>query len=205
MLSRRQRDGLAYQKLAARHALSVLPLLNDRRDDYSAIEVTAKHIFSTSAEILASYTRSHSRTNQVSDFNLDSQTFATELQGPLNYDAPDRLVSWGWSPVVARSFIASYLVEYRTGFPFSVFDQNYQLVGAPNSYRFPHLFRLNVGFEKLMGLAGRRIGIRVAVLNLTNHGNYTSVDNNIDSPTFLQYGSSVSRSYAIRVRLLQEN
>jgi hypothetical protein len=140
VLSRRQRDGLAYQKLAARRGLSLLPLLNDRRDDYSALEVTVKHVFSRSAEILASYTRSHSRTNEVFDYNLDSQTFATELQGPLNYDAPDRLVSWGWSPVLARSFIASYLLEYRTGFPFSVFDENYQLVGLPNSYRFPHMF-----------------------------------------------------------------
>jgi hypothetical protein len=202
VLSRRQRDGLAYQKLAARRGLSVLPLLNDRRDDYNATEVTIKRDFSRSAEIVASYTRSHSRTNQVSDYNLDSQAFNTELQGPLNYDAPDRVVSWGWSPVIARSFIASYLVEYRTGFPFSVIDENYQLVGLPNSYRFPHLFRLNLGCEKVIGLAGRRIGIRVAVLNVTNHGNYTAVDNNIASPTFLQYGASVSRSYTVRVRLV---
>jgi hypothetical protein len=203
VLSRHQRDGLAYQKLAARRGLSVLPLLNDRRDDYNALEVTIKHVFSRSAEVVASYTRSHSRTNQVFDYNLDSQTFDTELQGPLNYDAPDRVVSWGWSPVVARTFIASYLVEYRTGFPFSVFDENYQLVGLPNSYRFPHMFRLNLGFEKLIGLARRRIGVRVAVLNVTNHGNYTAVDNNIASATFLQYGASVSRSYTVRLRLVR--
>jgi hypothetical protein len=203
VLSRHQRDGLAYQKLAARRGLSVLPLLNDRRDDYNALEVTMKHVFSRSAEVVASYTRSHSWTNQAFDYNLDSQAFNTELQGPLNYDAPDRVVSWGWSPVVARSFIASYLVEYRTGFPFSVFDENYQLVGLPNSYRFPHMFRLNLGFEKLIGVAGRRIGVRVAVLNVTNHGNYTAVDNNIASATFLQYGASVNRSYTLRVRLVR--
>jgi hypothetical protein len=111
VLSRHQRDGLAYQKLAARRGLSVLPLLNDRRDDYNALEVTIKHVFSRSAEVVASYTRSHSRTNQVFDYNLDSQTFDTELQGPLNYDAPDRVVSWGWSPVVARTFIAMRIIN----------------------------------------------------------------------------------------------
>jgi hypothetical protein len=205
VLSRHQRDGLAYQKLAARRGLSLLPLLNDRRDDYNAVEVTIKHIFSRSAEVVASYTRSHSRTNQALDYNLDSQAFDTQLQGPLNYDAPDRVVSWGWSPVVARTFITSYMLEYRTGFPFSVFDENYQLVGLPNSYRFPHMFRLNLGFEKLIGLAGRRIGVRFAVLNVTNHGNYTAVDNNIASPTFLHYAASVSRSYTVRVRLVPGN
>jgi hypothetical protein len=202
VLSRHQRDGLAYQKLAARRGLSLLPLLNDRRDDYKAVEITIKHVFSRSAEVVGSYTRSHSRTNQALDYNLDSQAFDTQLQGPLNYDAPDRVVSWGWSPVVARTFIASYLLEYRTGFPFSVFDENYQLVGLPNSYRFPHMFRLNLGFEKLIGVAGRRIGVRFAVLNVTNHGNYTAVDNNIASTSFLQYGASVSRSYTVRVRLV---
>jgi hypothetical protein len=201
-LWRHQRDGLAYQKLAARRGLSLLPLLNDRRDDYNAVEVTIKHVFSRSAELVASYTRSHSRTNQALDYNLDSQAFDTQLQGPLNYDAPDRVVSWGWSPVVARTFIASYLLEYRTGFPFSVFDENYQLVGLPNSYRFPHVFRLNLGCEKLIGVAGRRIGVRFAVLNVTNHGNFTAVDNNIASATFLQYGASVNRSYTVRVRLV---
>jgi hypothetical protein len=65
------------------------------------------------------------------------------------------------------------------------------------------MFRLNLGFEKLIRVAGRRIGVRLAVLNVTNHGNYTAVDNNIASPTFLQYGASVSRSYTVRVRLIR--
>lgn len=205
VLTRFQRDGLAYQKLVAEPNVDILPLLNDRRDDYKALEITTKHIFGKSAEVLASYTRSHSRTNQVSDYDLDSQTFNTQFQGPLNYDAPDRWVSWGWSPVLARTLIASYLLEYRTGFPFSVFDQNYQLVGFPNSYRLPHVFKLNLGFEKLIGVGGRRIGIRLAVLNVTNHANYTAVDNNIDSPTFLEYGAGVRRSYGLRVRLVRDN
>ena len=49
---------------------------------------------------------------------------------------------WGWAPVPAtilpqrlrfasRNVTAAYLVEYRTGFPFNVVDQQGFLVGAP--------------------------------------------------------------------------
>jgi hypothetical protein len=64
---------------------------------------------------------------------------------------------------------------------------------------------LNLGVEKLIGLAGRRLGVRFAVQNVTNHGNYTAVDNNVASPTFLQYGGSLSRGYTVRVRLIGQN
>src|SRR5579871_5258540 len=65
---------------------------------------------------------------------------------PLHLDTPNRFHTWGWAPLPNRALPAFlrflthetdivYLVEYHTGFPFSVVDQNSFMVGAPNSVR----------------------------------------------------------------------
>jgi len=63
--------------------------------------------------------------------------------GPFAWDTPNRVHMWGWVPMpkralpgrlefLLRNTTAAYLVEYRTGFPFSVVDEEGFLVGAPN-------------------------------------------------------------------------
>ncbi len=200
-----QRAGLAYQKLAAKQNQELLPLLNNRKDDYRGVEVSFRQKVRQSAEVLVSYTRSYTHTNQLFDYDFASQTFTNQYEGPLDSDAPNRIVSWGWTPLLRNSVFLSYLLEYRTGFPFSIYDENYNLVGQPNQQRFPDFFRLNMGIEKALTIKGQRVGVRLAVVNLTGHGNYTVVDNNTASPTFMTFAGALSRSYTVRLRLIGEN
>jgi hypothetical protein len=200
---RYQLDGLAYRKIAAAKNLDQLSLLNDRRDTYRALEVSLRHDFGSAAEVFGSYTRSHTYSNQLFDFDLASQTYSYQLKGPLDYDAPNRVVTWAWVPVVHRKFILSYLLEYRTGFPFTIVDKDYNFVGLPNSSRFPDFLRVNTGLEKVLDFHGRAIGMRFAVVNMTNHRNPIAVDNNVDSPTFMHFDGGLGRSYTVRVRLLE--
>lgn len=202
ILSRNLRDVLAYHKLAASKRLDNLVLLNDRRDRYWAAEVSYRKSFGPRAEALASFTRSHATSNQVFDYDQSSDAFTRQFQGPLDWDAPNRFVSWGWTSLHWQSLLLSYLVEYRNGFPFSVVDENYQIVGQANQIRFPSFLQLNVGVEKQFRLHGWNVGVRVASLNVTNHFNPTTVDNNTTSPDFLAFASSSGRSYTVRVRLI---
>jgi hypothetical protein len=46
----------------------------------------------------------------------------------------------------------AYLVDWRTGFPFSVHDEAGHVSGEPNSFRFPNYFELNLHIERLAPL-----------------------------------------------------
>jgi hypothetical protein len=176
--------------------------VNDRHDRYWAAEISYRKSFGTRSEVLASYTRSRATSNQVFDYDLDSGAFTRQFQGPLDWDAPNRFVSWGWASLLWQRLLLSYLVEYRNGFPFSVVDENYQIVGQANHLRFPSFLQLNVGLEKQFRPFGWNVGVRVASLNVTNHFNPITVDNNTTSPGFLDFASSSGRSYTVRVRLI---
>ena len=65
-----------------------------------------------------------------SDYSLENPVFAPQMPGPFAWDTPNRVHMWGWAPLpkralpaplefLLRNTTAAYLVEYRTGFPFS--------------------------------------------------------------------------------------
>jgi len=63
-----------------------------------------------------------------------------QQSGPLAWDAPDRVLSWGWVPFLVPGFKKNwdfvYTFDWRTGFPFTAINARYEVVGAANSYRF---------------------------------------------------------------------
>lgn len=87
------------------------------------------------------------------------------------------------------------VVDVHTGFPYSDVDvvQNYS--GVPNSQRFPTFFSLDTqvyrDFKVHMPFLGREKQHKVRVglysINLTNHGNFHDVYNNITSPFFGEF------------------
>ena len=125
---------------------------------------------------------------------------------------PHRFLTWGWAPVPARgpAFLrrllrelnAAYLVEARSGFPFSVVNEENSMVGRPNQRRLPYNFNVNLHFEKKFRLLRWMWAWRFGLNNLTNHGNPNVVNNNIDSPSFLAYGRGQRRAFNVRLRFL---
>ena len=79
---------------------------------------------------------------------------------------------------------AAYLVEYRTGFPFSVINDEAAMVGPPNGRRYPDYFNINLHFERKFRALHYLWAWRFGFNNLTNNGNPNVVNNNIDSPQY---------------------
>ena len=120
---------------------------------------------------------------------------------------------WGWVPLpnrflperlqfLTRHTSAAYLVEYRTGFPFQVVDEEGMMVGRPNSERLPNYFNINLHLEREFRALHYLWAWRFGFNNLTNNGNPNVVNNIIGTPQFLTYGRGQSRAFSVRLRLL---
>jgi len=182
-------------------AQSLLELRNERRDRYDAASITLRKALKEGYQLLVSYTRSSARSNAVLDFTLDNPLFSPQAGGPLPWDAPDRLLSWGWLPLL-KGFDFAYALDWRDGYPFNVVDQEQRLVGAPDGRRFPAYFSLNLHLERRFQLLGLKWAVRAGFNNATNRENPTVVNNNIDSPQFLSFGGTQHRVFTGRIRFL---
>src|SRR5713226_397214 len=176
-------------------------LLQDhRKDRYRSATISARHVFSENAELFAAYTRSLARSNEVLNVALGSIFYAPQQPGPVAWDAPNRLLTWGWAPTHIWGIQLSYLFEHRTGYPFSVVNLQQQLVGAPNSSRFPAYVSLNLGIEKKFGFRGYLWAARVEMVNAFDRENPNTVVNNIDAPNFGTFAGGQGRAVTLRVR-----
>ena len=176
-------------------------LANIGQDRYHAVEVTLRRTFKQGYEFFASYVRSSARSNAVIDYNIDSPILSTQQGGPLPWDTPDRVLTWGWLPLI-KKFTVAYLMEYRDGYPFSVFNQNQQLVEPPGSRRFPPYFSLDVHFERRFRFLNYNLAVRAGFNDITNRHNANVINSNINSPNFLTLGSSQHRTFTARLRFL---
>jgi len=176
-------------------------LTSQREDDFHSLEISAVRSFKRGNQVSASYTRSSARSSSVIDSDIDNLIFGAGGEGPVAWDVPNRLLSWGWFPLPARFEIA-YALDWRSGWAFSVLNQRQELVGSPNSRRFPAYFSLNLHFEKRVRFASYEWALRAGFNNVTNHRNAGSIDANIDSPDFLDLAAIEDRAFVGRVRLL---
>jgi hypothetical protein len=184
LLRRVEGDGFAYQDIqpASPGALGGVFLFQDHRSDrYRSAEVWLRRVFKNKAEIYGDYTRSSARSNEALDYSLTSPYFVPQVPGPLLWDAPNRLISWGKTPVPLWGLFLTYRVEYRSGYPFNDLNEQQQLVGAPGQFRFPDYFELDVGLEKRFHFHGQVWAFRASAINATNHDNPNAV-NTVVSP-----------------------
>ena len=200
-LLRESRDGLAWETQPS----GALLLQNNRNDRYIAGEAWVRHSFGDKAQIMVDYTRSRASSSEVLDPTLASLILSPQQPGPLLWDAPNRIVSSGWTPVPFWGLLLSGFVEYRTGYPFSVVNIQQQLVGLPNTYRFPGYFNLNLGIEKRFPFRGHEWAVRLSGVNLTGHNNPDSVVNTVGAPNFLSSTGGQHRAFTVRLRLVTQH
>jgi hypothetical protein len=179
-------------------------LANLRRDAYDSFSVTVHHIFGRDYGWMANYTGSRSLSNSVIDISVDQRLHVTNNLGRLSWDAPHRLLSWGYLPAWSRNWAIAYLLDVRTGYPFSVVRDTGEIVGGVNSWRFPVNFGLNIHLERKFRLGRYRFAIRAGLNNVTNSMNATGVNNVIDSANFLQYYGREGRHGVFRLRWLKQ-
>ena len=192
---------------------AVFRLANARQDRYDAFDISLRHTFAGKFEWFAGYTRSSARSNAAVDYSLENPVFGPQSPGPYPWDTPNRFHTWGWAPLpnrilpqalrfLTRNTTAQYLVEYRTGFPFSIVDEEGFLVGPPNSIRFPNYFNINLHLERQFRALHYLWAWRFGFNNLTNGLNPNVVENVQGTPQFLTYGRGQARAFSVRLRLL---
>jgi hypothetical protein len=200
LLARNGYHGFAYVDQNPPQMGGTFLLQDTRKDRYRSATVTGRHVFSESTEIYAAYTRSRAHSSQVLNPALGSIFFAAQQSAPLAWDAPNRLLTWGWTPTHIWKTQLSYFFEYRSGYPYSIVNLQQQLVGAANSARFPAYKNLNLALERKFAFRGYLWAVRVEAVNVLDHGNPNVVVNNVDAPNFGQFSGGQSRAFTARVR-----
>jgi hypothetical protein len=204
-LLRQYREGFAWELQGAYGQPSVTYVLqNNRNDRYIAGEMWVRHTFKENMQIEVNYTRSRSSSNEVLDPSLTALSITPQEPGPLAWDTPNRVVSTGWTPLPIWGLFLSGFLEYRTGLPFSVVNDQQQFVEPANDRRFPDYFNLNVGLEKRFKFRGHEWAARVTCVNVTAHDNPDVVVNDIQAPNFPGISGGQRRAITARLRLVTE-
>jgi len=203
-LARNGSHGFAYVDQQPAQPGGTFLLEDNRKDRYRSATVSLRHVFSEDMEIYGAYTRSLAHSNQVLNPTLGSIFYVAQQSGPVAWDAPNRLVSWGWAPTHIWAIQLSYFLEYRSGFPYSVINLQQQLVGPPNSSRFPDYLSLNIGLEKKFGFRGYLWGVRAEAVNILDRQNPDVVVNNLDAPNFGTFEGGQGRAFTLRVRFISK-
>lgn len=174
---------------------SFMALANTGSSTYHELELSLHYKFRQSNQLKASYIFSRARgdLNNLSNVMIpfDAPVIRPDVYGILPSDIPNRIIAWG---IFAFPWKLTFspLVDIHTGFPYSPVDVTQQYVGTPNGERFPEFFSLDlkayrafrVPFVKGKGGRGHHFRLGVYSLNITNHGNYSTVYNNVASPSF---------------------
>jgi hypothetical protein len=202
LLARNGSHGFAYVDQQPTQPGGIFLLQDTRKDRYRSATVSARHVFSEDMEVYGAYTRSVAHSNEVLNPALGSIFYVAQQPGPVLWDAPNRVVTWGWAPTHIWGIQLSYFFEYRTGFPYSVINLQQQLVGPPNSSRFPAYASLNIGLEKKFGFRGYLWGVRGEAVNILNRQNPNTVVNNIDAPNFGAFSGGQGLAFTLRVRFI---
>jgi hypothetical protein len=206
-LEKRISDGFVYANQSGPGALSGPYLLtNGRRDHYDSFEVDARRTFANGYTLFASYTRSSATTNAALDYGPAVSVLGPQQSGPLPWDTPNRLISWGWLPLLLpklkKSWDFVYTMNWQSGFPYTSVDANREVVGAAGSMRFPDYVSFSPGLEWRFHFRGAYFGLRGVIENVTNSGNPAVVNNVVDSPAYGAFSESLGRAFTARIRLI---
>jgi hypothetical protein len=118
---------------------------------------------------------------------------------PAMADAPNRLLLRGRAMPTA-SWLLIGTVDWRSGLPYSVVNDNLEFVGPRNVLRFPTYFRVDAGFERRLSVARIHPWVGLRVSNALNSFLPSDVQANLGSPAFGSFYNSVYREYRIRIR-----
>ena len=183
---------------------SFIGLANNGSSHYRELENTVHFTVHENNEVTASYIWSRTRgdLNNLSSvfFPFAQPVIRPNVYGILPSDIPNRVVTWGIFSL-PRKFKFSPLADWHSGYPYSNVDVLQNYVGAPNSARFAKFFSLDIKFYREFRLpflssgSGKVHHIRLGFysLNVTNHGNYNAVYNNVTAPNFGQFAGFLDR------------
>ncbi len=191
---------------------TILRVDNSGSSRYRELEVTARYKFREHDEFTASYVRSSSR-GDLNDFNSYFSNFQNPIiqaneRSRLPWDVPNRFLFQGEFHVPYRITLVPVL-DIRTGFPYSIIDEDRNFVGSRNlAGRFPKFASLDLQIMRAVSLPGRfskyRVELGLKVFNLTNHFNPRDFQNNLASDDFGGFSNSVGRKFGTRITFVKK-
>jgi len=142
--------------------------------------------------------------NSADQFLGDFPAFVihSNQYGTLPFDIPHRFLAYG--ELKARHQITIMpALEIRSGFPYSVVNDQLDFVGPRNSARFPTFMSLDTtvlkGFK--VPFLDKQARAGVVIFNITNHFNPRDVQNNTGSAHFRQFFNSLGPSVRAKFEL----
>jgi hypothetical protein len=213
LISREGSRGFSFEQTILNPSTNLYVLDNIRRERYRAAEFELRRTFLAKYQWFASYTHSEARSNAVIAYSIENPVLTPQSGGPLAWDAPDRILMWGWAPVEKRWFPrflqpivgetdVQLLGDYRTGFPFSATSEAGYIVGKPNDLRFPDYCTFNVAVERKFPFHGYIWAFRAGLVNALGRQNPNVVNSDFNSPQFMQFARGQSRAVNVRLRFV---
>ncbi|HEU4713788.1 MAG TPA: carboxypeptidase regulatory-like domain-containing protein [Pyrinomonadaceae bacterium] len=188
-----------------------LLLLNSGRSRYRELQAVARFRFQEGRNIFLSYVRSRARGN-LNDFNhyfgnLRQPVIRPDENGKQPFDVPNRMLFWG-EFALPFDVMATPVVDWRSGFPFSLVNEQQDFVGPRNEGgRFPSLLTFDLLVTKGVTIPFRGKKYRgragMTIFNITNHWNPRDVQNNIDSRQFGTFFNSPGLSVRLKFEFVK--
>lgn len=205
-LSSRSYEEFVINPLYNASAGPLMLLSNTGSSRYHELETTLRLKVRQNADFNISYVNSIAR----GDLNTLSSVFVPFEQpvirpnffSTLPSNVPNRIITWGRLKV-PWDITASPLLDLHTGFPYSAVDVLQNYVGTPNSLRFPTYFSLDLQLSKdfrmrwIPWAKNHKFRGAMRIFNLTDHGNFRDVHNNVTSAYFGQFTGFQHRFYDV--------
>jgi hypothetical protein len=185
---------------------SFLALANTGSSHYRELETTLHFTIRRNHEVNASYIRSQTRgdLNNLSSVLIpfEQPVIRPNVYGILPYDIPNRVVAWGIFSL-PKKIKFSPIADLHSGQPYSNIDTLQNYVGTPNGQRFATFFTLDIKVYRQFRVPffgsdhgkgkGHHVRLGFYSLNVTNHGNFNAVFNNVTAPNFGQFAGFLDR------------
>jgi hypothetical protein len=179
-----------------------LLLESDGSSLYRDAEVGVHFTHAPGFDINATYVRSSSQ----GDLNPFSNFFGTVLwpivgtdaYGPSSADVPHRLLVRG--RLSTGRWLMLEIMDWRSGFPYSVVNESLDFVGSRNANRFEDTMRVELGAERRVHVGRFRPWVGLRVNNPFNTFSPSDVQNNLASPAFGTFYNSEYRRWRLIIR-----
>ena len=183
---------------------SALVLSSTGRLTAREFDATVRWALARDGDLYFSYSKIRT-TGDINDFSLiyDNVREPLVLANETSFqpfEVPHRVLVWGVIPL-ANGFTLTPGIEWRSGFPFTVFSEDYTVVGRRNGTQFPRFLSADVAVTKRLTLFRRQLDLGVQVYNLTSHDNPRDVVSNLASSSFGAFRNSVGSTVALKLGL----
>ena len=209
-IQKRTSNIFMYVNQAGPAALSGDYLLTNRRaDHYNSIEIDARRLFANGYTLFGAYTHSDAHTSAALNYMPTPLPVGPQQSGPLPWDVPNRVLSWGWLPFdvpyvpwFKKHWDFVYTYEWHDGEPITSVDAAQHVIGAVGSHRFPNYVNFSPGLEWKFHFRGQYWGLRGVMENAMDNTDPAIVNPDVDSPQYLNFTEPQGRALTARIRLI---